>query len=106
ANEEFEEGLGKLAVPKGHFVRGSGKIKAEPSTVQEANNIFVPSKKRAKRKSKEEMEKEVAFWEQQKRDLLESIKKVKDYLEKRKALNLQLKALKLQMEEKVSTRKP
>ncbi|KAK6261312.1 hypothetical protein QUC31_007128 [Theobroma cacao] len=65
--EEFEEGLSNLAVPKGHLVR-----------------------------QKEEMENEVAFWEQHKRQLLESIEKVKDCLEKRKALNLRLKALKLQ----------
>ncbi|XP_021292511.1 uncharacterized protein LOC110422824 [Herrania umbratica] len=65
--EEFEEGLSNLAVPKG---------------------CLVPQK--------EELENEVAFWEEHKRQLLESIEKVKDYLEKRKALNLRLKALKLQ----------
>ncbi|EOY20982.1 Uncharacterized protein TCM_012298 [Theobroma cacao] len=94
--EEFEEGLSNLAVPKGHLVRGSGNIKAVPTTVPEANNSFMPHTKPAKRKQKEEMENEVAFWEQHKRQLLESIEKVKDCLEKRKALNLRLKALKLQ----------
>ncbi|XP_007036537.2 PREDICTED: uncharacterized protein LOC18604134 [Theobroma cacao] len=99
AKDEIEEGLGKSVVPKGHLLRGSGKIKAETSTVPEASKVFVPSKKRDKRKSIEELKKELALLEQRKRGLLkvlESKENVKEHLEKRKALKLQQKALKLQ----------
>ncbi|KAK8518285.1 hypothetical protein V6N13_027758 [Hibiscus sabdariffa] len=89
-----ESGKGELAEVEGGLVRECRTIKAEKTTVLEGKK---PHKDPAERKLHQEMRKEVLFWEQHKSVVLECIQKVEDYLEKQKALNLQLKNLKLQL---------
>ncbi|KAK8489558.1 hypothetical protein V6N12_018600 [Hibiscus sabdariffa] len=91
-NTFHESGKGELAEVEGGLVREWRTIKAEKITMLEDKK---PHKDPAKRKSHQEMRKEVLFWEQHKSLVLECIQKVEDYLEKQKALNLQLKDQKL-----------
>ncbi|OMP01118.1 hypothetical protein CCACVL1_03155 [Corchorus capsularis] len=76
--------------------KGSISKRAKEAFEGEAAEVVAASKV----ESREELDNELTLLEDHKRVLVESIQKVKDYLEKQKALNLQLKATKLRLSSK------